>query len=285
MTGHGSGHATLTGATLTIELRAVNHRFCDVQSRLGALAPHAAAVEAIIKRSATRGRVSVACDLTRSAGALTLDAARARDAFSQLASLRDELAPGADLPLSLLSSVPSLFSESAPLDREECERALHEATTAACAELEIMRAKEGVALAEDLKTLLAQVVDTCDALTAHLPTLLEQRSERLKSRVAELVGEHASVVDDRRLELELALLADRADVAEELTRLRSHCAQFADLLTSDSAVGRKLEFLLQEMGRESNTIGSKIQDATITPMVITLKSALERMREQALNVL
>jgi uncharacterized protein (TIGR00255 family) len=138
-------------------------------------------------------------------------------------------------------------------------------------------------LAEDLRTRLAAVRRGADAIAGRVPVIVEGYQKRLKIRVARLLGDSVQL-DAGRLEQETALLADRADVSEELTRLSSHCAQYESLLDGGDAVGRRLDFLLQEMVREVNTIGSKAQDAEVAHLVVDVKSELERMREQVQNV-
>jgi uncharacterized protein (TIGR00255 family) len=215
--------------------------------------------------------------------AVALDVDRARSAYQALCKLRDELSPNSDVPLSLLTAVPDLFAPATERERETMRAACKEAFERAAVALEGMRGEEGRALAEDLRGRLEAVRRAADGITARAPLLVELYQKRLKQRLGRLVGGDLPV-DPGRLEQEIALLADRSDVTEELTRLSSHCTQFEALFDSREACGRRLDFLLQEMVREVNTIGSKAQDAEVAHLVVEAKSELERMREQVQNV-
>ncbi len=291
MTGFGRGTAHCEGAaglaTLVVEVRAVNHRHLDVRVRADEeVADYGVFVEEVVRRRADRGRIDVRLRLE---GDLTpppaLDLDRARSAYLQLCTLRDELAPAESVPLSLMSTVPQLFRGGAFEDSDALVAAVQEAAEKACEGLATMRTKEGEALRKDLGTHLSRVDVIRDEIGGFVPTLVAQRRTRLRDRLAQFVDERLPQLDPARLEQEVALLADKADIAEELSRLGSHVAQFQGLVASDAKVGRKLDFLLQEMGREANTIGSKIQDGVVTPKLVELKACLERLREQVQNVL
>jgi uncharacterized protein (TIGR00255 family) len=288
MTGYGTGRVPLEDGSLVVEIRAVNHRFADVRLRLqGALGEHAAIAEETARRLLERGRIELGARIEgEQEQVVELDWRRARSAFAQLAALRDELRPEEPVPLTLLSAVPELFRAARPMSPQAIESALAAATRSACAAVEEMRRREGQALATDLRGHLDDLATQLDALRARLPDLVEAYHQRLRERVARLVDDVANRLDESRLEHELALFADRTDVSEELARLESHSEQFAELMRSDgSSVGRRLDFLLQEMGREINTIGAKVADADATRIVVEAKACIERMREQVQNVL
>lgn len=285
MTGFGVGEAQTPAGRLIVEVRAVNHRFLDVRVRapreLGDLASFA---EQLGREKLTRGRIEVGIRVESSGGqAVSLDIDRARGAYEALCKLRDELSPSSEVPLSLLSAVPDLFAPATDRERETMRAACRSAFDRAVFALEQMRADEGRVLCEDLRTRLGAVRRAVDAIASRAPQLVDVYQKRLKSRLARLVGSELPF-DAGRLEQEIALLADRSDVTEELTRLSSHCAQFEALFDSTDACGRRLDFLLQEMVREVNTIGSKAQDADVAHLVVEVKSELERMREQVQNV-
>lgn len=285
MTGFGVGEATTPVGRLVVEVRAVNHRFLDVRVRapreLGDLVSYA---EQLGRERLARGRIEVAIRMEATAGqAVTLDSDRARAAYQQLCKLRDELSPESEVPLSLLAAVPDLFSPSTEKERDSMRTACKQAFDAAVSALESMREGEGRALSDDLRGRLGAVRRAADAISARAPQIVETYHKRLKARIARLLGTDGPL-DPGRLEQEIALLADRSDVTEELTRLASHCAQFEALFDSTEACGRRLDFLLQEMVREVNTIGSKAQDAEVAHLVVEAKSELERMREQVQNV-
>jgi len=286
MTGFGLGEASLGGGKLAVEIRGVNHRFLDVRVRVPReLGDLAGFVEQVAREKLTRGRYEVALRVDGVAlGAPVLDRDRARAAFRALSELRDELAPGTEVPLSLLGSIPDLFVS--PIDREierlrEATRAAFEAAVKA---LDTMRAHEGKALGEDLMKRLSSVRRLAREVERRAPDVVEAHRKRLRERADRLRASTEIDVEPGRLELEIAIFAERSDICEELTRLESHCAQFSALLASEDAVGRRLDFLLQEMAREANTVGAKSPDANISHAVVEVKADVERMREQVQNV-
>jgi uncharacterized protein (TIGR00255 family) len=286
MTGYGSGDAVLGRGRLVVEVRAVNHRFLEPRVRLpSVLGDHAAVVEDILRRRLGRGRVEAGARLEgTSAGAIELDRERAREAYRALSELRDELRPEEPVPLSLLATVPGLFVEHGGPAAEEVRAALSSATDVACAALDRMRVREGEALAVVLLTHVAEVRRAAAEVKLRCPEVVESHRVRLGERLARLLADGTVEVDPARLEHEVALFADRSDVTEEVERLESHCDQFEELLAEDGPIGRKLDFLLQEMGREANTLGSKSSDVALVRLVVDLKAEIERLREQVQNV-
>lgn len=288
MTGYGSGHAPLGEGRVGIEIRALNHRYLDARVRLPhELLDQTAVVEEIVRARLERGRIEVSGRLEGAAlGLPTLDRDRARAAFVQLSALRDDLRPEEPVPLGLLSCVPDLFGVPPGPPADEMRDAVRSATLAACAELEAMRSREGEALAQDLFRQVEEMDGYIGTIRERIPTTVEAYRDRLRERIRRLVQDTEVELDPGRLEHEVALFADRSDVAEELARLASHGAQFRDLVAQGEAlVGRRLDFLLQEMAREANTIGSKTQDVGTTRLVVELKATIGRMREQVQNVL
>lgn len=288
MTGYGSGRAALGEGHVVLDIRAVNHRFLDVRVRLPSrLQARTPAVERVIRARLARGRVDVTARLEgQTLPQPALDLERARAVYRELASLRDALHPEEPVPLALLSSVPDLFTVSRTIDEEALDQALGTAAEAACQAVINMRETEGQALALELGARLGELGATLTILRADLPKLIESRRTRLRDRLDALLADTKTTLDPGRLEQEIAILAERSDVMEELVRLDSHRNQMLELTeNSDAAVGKRIDFLLQEMSREANTIGSKVQDGTITPHVIALKACIEQMREQAQNVL
>lgn len=290
MTGYGRGSATLGAANLVVELRAVNHRFLDVRVRLpGGLAEHGSAVEEVVRKQATRGRVDVTARIEGGAlGTPTLDRDRARAAYNALIELRDELDPKGEVPLSVLGALPDLFVDSGQQAAADVGAALRKATGGACKALSEMREAEGQALATDFESRLDRIEELTAEIRPRSQEVVEHYRQKLTDRIGKLLNNSSTDLDAGRLEHEVVVFADRADIEEELTRLASHCAQFRKLVGDKKpaeGVGRRLEFLLQEMGREVNTTGAKLPDVQVTPAVIDLKAELERMREQVQNVL
>ena len=288
MTGHGVGEASLGGGRVLVEVRAVNHKFLDARVRMPPeLLEHSASVEERVKKALKRGRVEVLARLDlEGEGTPVLDLARARAAFEQLCALRDELRPDEPVPLSLLASVPDLFVSRSTLDHDVAETALASATDTACAGVWRMRELEGEALARDLRANLAGLSAELAAVRARIPATVAGYRDRLRQRIDKLLRDQELSLEPARLEHEVALFADRSDVSEEITRLDSHIAQLESLLSAgDHATGKRLDFLLQEMTRETNTIGSKSSDAELARAVVEMKASVSRMREQAQNIL
>jgi uncharacterized protein (TIGR00255 family) len=286
MTGFGLGEVPIGGGKLGVEIRGVNHRFLDVRVRLPReLADLSGFVEQVARERLVRGRYEVALRIEGTLlGVPVLDRDRARAAFVALRELRDELAPGSDVPLSLLGAIPDLFVSSVQRDGDLVREAARAAFEAAVAALDQMREREGDALREDLVRRLATVRTRAQAIEARSPSVLEAHRRRLRERAERLRVSAELDVDAARLEQELAIFAERCDIAEELTRLESHCTQMASLLGGSEAVGRRLDFLLQEMAREANTVSAKSPDAVIAHSVVEVKAEIERMREQVQNV-
>ena len=286
MTGFGVGDAALSGGRLSVEIRAVNHRYLDVRVRAPSQLPDlASAVETIARDRLTRGRFDVTVRLEGAVlGAVVLHEERARSVFAALVKLRDELAPGVEVPLSLLGGVPDLFVPSIEQAGDEVRASLSTAFDVALESLDAMRLREGLALGDDIVRRLVTVRKLAQSVSERAPLVVEVYKRKLKERAERLRLSSDVDVDSGRLEQELALFADRVDICEELTRLESHTSHFETLLVSSDAVGRRLDFLLQEMAREANTIGSKSQDAGIAHAVVELKAEIERMREQVQNV-
>ena len=288
MTGYGSGRAALGEGHVVLDVRTVNHRYLDVRVRLPSrIQSRTPTVERVLRARLQRGRVDVSARFEgQTLPQPTLDLERARSVYEELTTLRDELNPGEPVPLALLSSVPDLFVTHREVDGEALDGALVRAAEAACKSVIAMRNTEGTALATELQKRLGEVQQTLASLKTALPTLVESRRSRLRDRLDTLLSGTDTSLDASRLEQEVAVIADRSDVTEELVRLESHRAQMLELTQkSDAAVGKQIDFLLQEMTRETNTIGAKVQDATVTPNVIALKATIEQMREQAQNVL
>jgi uncharacterized protein (TIGR00255 family) len=286
MTGFGLGEAQLQTGKLSVEIRGVNHRFLDVRVRLPReLTDLTTFVEQLAREKLTRGRYEVALRMEGAVlGAPVIDRERARAAYRALCELRDELAPGSEVPLSVLGAIPDLFVSSVEREIERLHAATRTAFEAAIVTLDGMRRKEGAALRDDLVRRLERVKTLAREVERRAPEVIEAHRKRLRDRAERLRASTELDVDAARLEQEIAMFAERSDVCEELTRLDSHCAQFASLLQAEEPIGRRLDFLLQEMAREANTVGAKSPDAPIAHAIVEVKAEIERMREQVQNV-
>jgi len=284
MTGFGRGVAERGGLRATVDVRTVNHRFLDLKLRGAPLAP--ALEEAIASRvrsTIERGSVAVSVHVARegATSSVTIDPVAADAAYRALLELASRLGiPGPDL--ALVIAQPGVI---VPAERAEEDPPVLPALDAALAQLEQMRRTEGEALAVELTTRcdeLSALRTNIALLAASVPA---QLSKRLHERVKRLLdAADLAAVDPARLAQEIALLADRSDVTEELVRLSSHLDQVRALISSTGAVGRRLDFLVQEIGRELNTIGSKSTVSEISTAIVDAKAVLEKVREQIQNV-
>jgi uncharacterized protein (TIGR00255 family) len=286
MTGFGVGVAPLGSGRVTIESRAVNSRFVDVRVRLPKdIADHSAFLEQSVRARFQRGRVDLTVRLDANiAPTMRLDKKRATEALRALAELRDELQMQGEVPLSLLATVPDLFVVVPSTDPTALRSALSHALGKALDAMEDMRRVEGEALAAELGDRLERVRSLAAEIAACTNEVPERTRRRIRDRLERLLETVDVALDPGRLEQEILFLADHGDVSEELSRLATHCAQFAVLCMQSEPIGRKLDFLLQEMAREVNTLGSKSSDAEVAFRVVELKSEIERMREQVQNV-
>lgn len=288
MTGCGEGLATEGANTARVEVRCVNNRFLKVtlRSREG-FALLEARVEAVVRERIRRGAVQVALDL---AGPVA-PASRGIDQV-QLAAYLDQLEDFCathDLPVPKtvdgLLSLPGILLESAPT-QETIDAAwplVRRALDAAIDGLERMRRAEGDSMARDMLATCDEIRALAATIRERVPTVLVEHRQRLRDRVAKVVEQQGLKLGEGDLAREIALLADRTDIAEELVRLESHLDQFARLLSEDSP-GRSLDFLTQELAREANTIGSKSSDVTIAHAVVEMKTRVERLRELVQNL-
>ncbi|HEY8945025.1 MAG TPA: YicC/YloC family endoribonuclease [Polyangiaceae bacterium] len=286
MTGFGVGEAALGEGRVSLELRALNHRFLDVRVRIpNEIAEHAFFLEQLVRERLARGRFDVGVRLSGPAlPVVRFSPERARSVYAALLDLRDALAPGTEVPLTALTSLPELVTAPAEVDGEQLRDALRTAFEGALVRLFEMRQQEGTALAREVRGR----ANTCRRLLAEIGAraagLTDVYRARLRERMDRLLQGTAIQLDAGRLEAELLLLVDRSDVTEELARLHSHFEQFEALLETDGPIGRRLDFLLQEIAREGNTIGAKGQDAPIAHLIVEFKAEVERIREQVQNV-
>lgn len=286
MTGYGRGEARSGRVGVTVEIRTVNHRFLDLSLKLPR---ESGRLEALVQRKVreaiTRGRVelTVRREVDGGTSEVIADAALFNSILTAVHGLLAPHTPDArTLALSHALTQPGVLAVRAiDVADGDDEAALSGALVEALRTLTVMREAEGRALLVDLRSNLDTIQRRVDAIREVVSDLRERAARRITDRVRALV---ADTVDPARIAQEAALLAEKADVAEELTRLASHTSQLRGMLDEGEAVGRRVEFLLQEMGRETNTIGSKTVDAAVSRDVVEIKALLERLREQAANV-
>ena len=287
MTGFGSASGLWAGRTVTVEVRSVNSRFREIAAKMPKVcAPLEETLKKLVAARLERGRVDLWVNLdSREARppAIRVDYELARTLAERLDELRERLnlAGAVTLEHLLAQGVVSREEEPAP-DLEELGGVLEPLVRAAVEALVAMREAEGRNLGRDLSGRLAVLADLNRRVGEAAAGAPDALLARLTNRLAELGA--ATAVDPNRLAQEAALLADRADITEELVRLDSHLAGFRRLLDSPEPVGRRLDFLLQEMGREVNTMGSKSQNLDQTGLVLDMKAELEKLREQIQNI-
>ncbi len=285
MTGYGKGVSQRENLTLTVELKAVNNRFLEINARLP---KYFMAGEEIVRKEIgaviKRGTVDFFYDLKDSGGSKTLIA------DYELAKLYCDVAKELSLRFGVLNEltttdlmrIPDMITVANDFPSEVLGELLKEATSKAVAELEVMRVKEGESIKRDFKELIASVERYLCKVVSRVPSVVEEYREKLQKRISEYLGEVE--IDTARLVNEVAFFADKADINEEIKRLHSHIAQFKETLESERETGRKLDFLAQEMNREVNTMGSKSNDIEITNCVVAMKNELEKIKEQIRNV-
>ena len=289
MTGFGRGSASSEGLSITIEVKTVNHKHLNIYINGARNYPELeSSLRALLTQSFDRGSVQANVSLERS-GALrpivVPDAPLIAGYAEVLSRLESELKEPPSPKLALIATLPGAFTVREPaLEEGLMDRLVAEATAAAVAAVNELRAREGKTLSDELRGR----IETMRKLAAQIGPLgaesLARHRVKLAERVAELLAAAGGSLPADRLELEIALLADKCDVSEEIERLRSHLDQFDWLLSREDAVGRRLDFLCQEIGRESNTVGSKSQDARLSQLVVELRSENERIREQVQNL-
>jgi uncharacterized protein (TIGR00255 family) len=286
MTGYGRATAALEGFSLTVQVSSVNRKTLDLTLGLpDEWESLEAAVGERVRRYAARGKVHVAVELTgdKTATSATWDEAAAAEALARLRAFAEKEGVAFEPTADLLWQIASAQRRTNTFPSAEAAQAVVLDTLEnALRGFSAMRAKEGEALLVDFIARVETLHRHVEAVAARTAEVPKHYREQLMKRLRE-AGLELDLADERVLR-EVAVFADRCDVTEELTRLRSHFEQFAALLRSDGEIGRKAEFILQEIGREVNTIGSKANDVTIARAVIELKNELERVREQMANV-
>jgi uncharacterized protein (TIGR00255 family) len=287
MTGFGTGTAESGDERISVEVRSVNHKFCDIKARLPR---ELMSLEPLllkqIRDRLMRGGIEVAVfrqRLTGSVGRPRADMELAQEYahLFQLLAQRIHLPETTSLSV-VLQAEGVLQLETRPANLEEARVALERAIDAALGLLVAMRRQEGQALDQDLRLRVATLRGLAGEIASLAPNALDASRARLERRVAELT--RGVEIDPGRVAQEVVLLAERSDIAEEITRLESHLDQFSQLLDSEGSVGRRLDFLVQEIHREANTIGSKAQGTSLSAKVVDLKVEAERIREQVQNV-
>ena len=287
MTGYGRAVETVNGREFTVELRSVNNRYLDCTVKLPRMLSFAEdAVKQAVKKSISRGKVDVFISVRSEAAAdvkVSLNEAMVEGYLAAMKEMVDKFSVKDDISVSLLSRMSEVFTVEKPqVDEEQLLADLMGVVDQALQNYDAMRAAEGKALENDLRSrgnTIAELVSQVEAGNGQ--TVIAYRT-RLYNKLQEVLQNTA--IDESRILTEAAIFADKVAVDEETVRLRSHLDQMDQMLTAGGAIGRKLDFLLQEMNRESNTIGSKCTDVKLARIVVDIKAELEKIREQTQNI-
>lgn len=289
MTGFGRSEYTDGKRNITVEIKSVNHRYSDISIKMPRRYGFAEdKVKNAVKERIRRGKVDVSImveNITENDVNIKLNTMIAKQYYENLLELRKEFSVEGDITLQFLAGLPDVMKEIPDVeDEEEITKAILIPVAEAAANLEKMRAVEGEKLAEDLIAKGRSIRSILDKIAERAPQVSIDYTARLRERITELIGGSIEVPEDRIL-VEAAIFADKCAIDEEITRLGSHLIQLENIVTkSTQPDGKKLDFLVQEMNREANTIGSKANDITITGYMLEIKSEIEKIREQVQNI-
>ena len=290
MTGFGRGVYEDELRSVTVELRSVNHRYSDITVKMPRRYQFAEdTIKNIVKSIAPRGKIDVFVNVDNIASddtAVELNLPLAKRYCETLQTIKEAMPQLSGEPtLAMIANFPEVVKTSAAEEDEELVlKALSEAAKEAAKNLDAMRIVEGGKLMEDILSRGELIERTVEGIEVYAPEVAKNYAAKLKERIQELLGDDA-VIPEERILLEAAVFADKSNVTEEMVRLKSHCSQLRTIAADTSGpIGKKLDFLVQEMNRESNTIGSKANDIRITNDVLFLKAEIEKIREQVQNI-
>ncbi len=288
MTGFGKGEASSNGVSASVEVRTVNSRYLEIFSNLPKkLYQRDFELRELVKKHVSRGKINIGINLEYSADSSpTLVKANlqlAKAYYDELQEVKKHLKLKDNVRLEDVLRFSDIFKNTESSDNDEKEwSVIAQALTTALKRMNDMRTKEGGELARDMRSRVKSLESTLASVEKMASERVPQERQKLREKVAKLF--ESDEIDEQRLELEIVLLADKLDVAEECVRLKSHIKFFFEALDSKEQTGRTINFLLQEMHREINTIGSKANDAKIAQLVVGMKEELERIREQVQNI-
>ena len=283
MTGYGSAKGSVEGQEITVELKSVNNRYLDCSVRLPRNFLFAEdTVKQAVSAGVSRGKVDVfvSAQASQDSGTVvSVNEELARGYRDAVAHIAETLGLESGLNAFSLARFPDVLTvERRELDKDKAAAALSEITAKAVEEFNAMREREGERLRRDMLGKLETIEGLVSVVEERSPQTVKEYRERLEARLRDILADRS--LDEQRVITEAAIFADRTAVDEETVRLRSHIAQFRTMLEEGSPIGRKMDFLVQEFNRESNTIGSKCSDASLAKVVVDLKSEIEKIREQ-----
>jgi len=287
MTGFGRSQVNEQNYDISCELKGVNHRYFDVHTRIsrryGFMEER---IKEELKKLISRGRIEISINIEKTKETkrnIKVDKGLAMAYYESLKDLQEMLNISADFTVIDLFKLPEVFSlEDEEEDPEIIWQVLNKALNEALASMLQMRSKEGAALSKDILDRNAYILSVVEKLEERSPLVAHEYQEKLRARIAEMIG--AVVPDEARILQEAAIFADKASITEEIVRLKSHIKHLDDLMADGDSIGRKCDFLLQEMFREINTVASKANDLEMGQMVVEVKAELEKIREQIQNI-
>lgn len=287
MTGFGRGHKILNGRDITVEIRAVNHRYYEFSSRLPrSLGYVEEKLKSLLQGSINRGKVEISVLISNVEAAdekITINSEIVREYIEALRSVKDEFGLTNDLSLSNVLRIPDAFTVvKTETDEEQLWEDIRSTAEEALEHFIAMRENEGERMKQDVMSRLDKIEEWVGIVETRSPQVVEDYRRRLYDKMCEVLS--TTNIDENRILMEAGIFSEKTAVDEETVRLRSHIAQFRSMLESGEPVGRKLDFLVQEMNRETNTIGSKVQDIEVTRIVVDQKSEIEKIREQIQNI-
>ena len=289
MTGFGRGEYTDGKRNIVVEIKSVNHRYSDISIKMPRRYSFAEdKIKNAVKGKIRRGKVDVSImveNITDSDVNIKLNTMVARQYYQNLQELRQEFQVDGEITLQYLAGLPDVMKAIPDVeDEEEITKAILTATTEATENLEKMRAIEGNKLGEDLIEKSNNVKNLLDKISERAPQVAIEYTKKLRDRISDLLEGSVEIPEERIL-VEAAIFADKCAIDEEITRLNSHLVQLRNIVTNSTQPdGKKLDFLVQEMNREANTIGSKANDISITEYMLDIKSEIEKIREQVQNI-
>lgn len=286
MTGYGKGNISENLRNYQVEIKSVNHRYLDISVKMPRVLSYLEEdVKKVISSKVKRGKIDVFVTFENSSTEgkeIKINNEIAKMYINQLKQLAEEENILANIEVTEISKYPDVLSVQNTQDDEQIKEELIEATTIATDKLVQMRQVEGSKMAEDLLKRIEKINQKIEKISELSTGLIEEYVVKLENRIKEILKNQE--IDESRLAQEVVIYADKCSIEEEVTRLKSHISQFKELINSDDAVGKKLDFIIQEMNRETNTIGSKANNLEITNGVIDIKTEIENIREQVQNI-
>lgn len=287
MTGYGYGEVSSEEYKFCVEIKTINHRFCEIFLRIpGLLSPLEEQIKKKIRGRVVRGRVDVNIKLENLAGkrySVKVDKNLALAYYKAIRELKENLQIEDQIKIKHLISLPEVLGvQEVESDITSMQPGIEKAVETALDELVKMREREGRILAEDILGRMKRIAGFLQEVEKRAPRVLEDYCSRLNKKLREWVD--AEIIGHDRISAEVALFAERSDITEEIVRLQSHLQQMEKYIADGGIVGRKLDFLVQEMYREVNTIGAKANDSNISALVVELKGEIEKIREQVQNI-